>query len=243
MKIGACIWWRGAFAAAVGLVYAQPLFAQDVVAGWEGSAGRGYAFVSPSMTWIRVGQVSGILRGAASYLYYDLPDTGGKTTVSSPGQSIGLGLRYTAPGFTATIGPGYEVRQTRRRFAAGGYATEHERGLTLDGNVFVQATSRTAISLLGSYGKANQYYWVRGGIKQQIGGFEGDSAVTWHLGAELTSQGNQDVTARQLGGVLEAAFPRGQGSLQLHAGASRRENSDVSKASSPYFGLGFYRGF
>ena len=235
--------WRAACAAAVVLCYVPGACAQEVVGGWEGSAGRGYAFVAPSMTLHRSDPFSWILRGAVSYLYYDLPAPGGATEVRSPGQSVGIALRYTGPGVTATLGPGYEVRQTRRSLASGNVTTEHQRGLTLDGNVFVQVTPRTVISVLGSYGKANDYHWVRVGAKQQIGGSAGGDSTGWHVGIEGTDQGNEDVKSRQIGAVLEAAFPRTRSSLQLRAGGSRRENPDGSKESSPYFGVGYYQGF
>jgi hypothetical protein len=234
--------WLAAFAAIAGLAYAPASIGHEIVAGWEGSAGRGYTFVAPALTLHQGDQFSWILRGSLSYLYYDFPEAGGDTRVRSPGQSLGLALRYAAPSFTATLGPGYEMRQTRREPAAGAESEDNENGFTLEGNVFFQATPRTVVSLLASYGDANEYYWARGGVKQQIGG-SGTDAIAWHLGAELTSQGNEDVDTRQLGGVVEAAFPRAQASLQLRAGYSRQENPDSSRHSDPYFGVGLYRAF
>lgn len=236
-------WGLAAWTAVTALAYSPESVGQEVVTGWEGSSGRGYAFVAPSVALHRGDQISWILRGSVSYLYYDFPEAGGDTRVRSPGQSLGFAMRYSAPGVTVTVGPGYEARQTRRRFEGGGETTVQERGLTLEGNVFVQATPRTVISLLGSYGKANDYYWVRGGVKQQVSGFDGADATAWHVGAEFTDQGNQDVKSRQLGGVLEAAFPRSRASLQFRAGYSRRDNPDGSRESEPYVGVGFYRAF
>jgi hypothetical protein len=235
--------WLTACAAAAGLVYAPASVGHEVVAGWEGSAERGYTFVAPALTLHRSEQLSWILRGSLSYLYYDFPEAGGDTKVRSPGQSLGLALRYAAPSFTVTVGPGYEVRQTSRKPAAGGETEDNENGFTLEGNVFIQAAPRTVVSLLASYGDANEYYWARGGVKQQVGGAAGSDAIVWHLGAELTGQGNDDVESRQLGGVVEAAFPRTQASLQLRAGYSRQENPDASRQSDPYFGVGLYRAF
>jgi hypothetical protein len=106
--------WLAAFAATAGMVHAPASTGHEVVAGWEGSAGRGYTFVAPSLTLHRGERLSWILRGSLSYLYYDFPEAGGDTEVRSPGQSLGLAFRYAAPRFTATVGPGYEVRQTRR---------------------------------------------------------------------------------------------------------------------------------
>jgi hypothetical protein len=234
--------WLAALAATAGLAYAPASMGHEVVAGWEGSAGRGYTFVAPALTLHHSEQLAWILRGSLSYLYYDFPEAGGNTKVRSPGESLGLALRYTAPSFTATLGPGYEVRQTRRKPAGGGEIEDDEYGVTIEGNAFIQVTPRTVVSLLASYGDANEYYWVRGGVKQQVGGTDAD-AIAWHVGAELTSQGNQDVESRQFGGVLEAAFVRAQASLALRAGYSRQENPDNSRQSDPYFGVGLYHAF
>lgn len=237
---GGCL--RAAAAATVALACSTAAFGADVVGGWEGSSGRGYTFVQPSVTLHTVDQLSWILRGSLSYLYYDFPDAGGTMTqVRSPGASIGIAMRYAAPGFTVTVGPGYEARQTRR-LAAGSETTVQERGLTLDGNVFAQVAPRTMVSLLASYGAANKYHWARAGVKQQISGFGAD-VTAWHVGGEATVQGNQDVKSRQLGGVIEAAFARGAGSLQLRAGYSHRTNPDGSNKSEPYLGIGAYRAF
>lgn len=152
-----------------------------------------------------------------------------------------MAMRYTTPDVTVTVGPGYEVRQTRR-LAAGSETTVHQRGVTLDGNIFAQVAPLTMASLLASYGAANKYHWVRAGVKRQVGGFASD-VTAWHLGGDVTLQGNQDVKSRQLGGVLEAAFARGAGSLQLRAGYSHRTNPDGSSKSEPYLGIVVYQAF
>ena len=228
--------------AALAMACSTAAVGADVVGGWEGSSGRGYAFVQPSVTLNTVDQLSWILRGSLSYLYYDFPEAGGVVTkIRSPGESIGIAMRYSAPGLTITGGPGYEVRQTRR-LKTGAETAVQERGLTLDGNVFAQVTPRTMVSLLASYGAANKYHWVRSGVKQQVSGF-GTDVTAWHVGGDATIQGNQDVKSRQLGGVIEAAFPNGAGSLQLRAGYSHRTNPNGSSKSEPYLGIGAYRSF
>jgi hypothetical protein len=225
------------------LLHSTVSVGQEVVAGWEGASSRGYAFVSPAITFQRGESISWVLRAAASYLYYDFPEGGGKTDVRSPGESLGVALRYSAPGISATIGPGYEVRQTRRRFASGAETKTNEHGVIVQGDIFVQATPRTILSAIVSYGDANRYYWARGGVKQQITNFDNQNATTLHVGAEITGQGNNDSKSAQLGGLFEIAFPRSQGSLQFRSGYSRIENSDGSRESRPYFGVGLYRAF
>lgn len=217
--------------------------AQEIVTGWEGSSSRGYAFVSPSAAFATSGQFSWIVRGAVSYLYYDFPDEGGKTRVRSPGESLGVGLRYSTPQLSVTIGPGYEVRQTTRDFASGSERRDNESGVVVQGDVFYQATPLTNVSLIASYGAANDYVWVRAGGKRQISNFDNRDATTLHAGVEITGQGNKDGRSTQVGGLFEVAYPSAKASLQFRAGYSRLTNPDDSHESKPYFGVGFYRAF
>ena len=92
------------------LIYSQNSTAQEVVMGWEGSSSGGYAFLSPMTTLQRGEKVSLILRGAASYLYYDSRDVTGITKVRSPGESLGFAVRFSGPHLSGTFGPGYEIR-------------------------------------------------------------------------------------------------------------------------------------
>ncbi len=220
--------------------YSQRLTAQELVMGWEGSSARGYGFLSPMMTMHRGEQISWILRAAASYLYYDSRDATGTTEVRSPGESLGIAVRYAGPKLTFTFGPGYEIRQTRRRPAGGVETNENEHGATFQGDILIQAAPFTTVSLLGSYGQANKYYWVRGGIRQQISNLDQQGDTTLRAGIETTRQGNDDLTSSQVGGVFEIAYPGSGASLQLRCGYLRREDADGTRDSGVYFGVGSY---
>lgn len=215
----------------------------EFVGGWEGSSSRGYAFASPVFSVPSDGRWSWIARASVSYLYYEFPEAGATTRVRSPGQSLGVGLRYSGPRLTAAFGPGYEVRQTTRSSTAFGEVKETERGMTAQGEMFFQATPRTNLSALLSYGKANEYFWSRVGLKRQLTNFDSSGPTSLHLGIELTTQGNDDGDSDQVGGVFEVAFPRSQASLQFRSGYQRITNPDGSEESNPYFGVGLYRGF
>jgi hypothetical protein len=225
------------------ILHAPASHGQEVVGGWEGTSSRGYAFVSPAATVQRSGEFSWIVQGAVSYLYYDLPESGGTTHLRSPGESLGAAFRYSAPRITASVGAGYEVRQTTRHYASGDESRQTEHGLTFQGNVFYQVTPLTTLSGLASYGAANHYVWTRAGIKRQVSNFDNREATTLNVGAELTEQGNSDGRTTQLGGLFEVAFPHDHGSLQFRAGYSRLRNPDGSRDSKPYFGIGAYRAF
>ena len=231
--------------ACIGAWLAVPGVAQagtELIAGWEGSESRGYAFVSPVFNFRSDGEWSWVARGSVSHLHYDFTEAGDSIRVRSPGQAVGVGLRYAGPRLSATFGPGYEIRQTTRR-SSSGETKETERGATVQAELFYQATPRTNLSFLAAYGDANEYFWTRAGLKRQLTNLDYSGNTALHLGIELTSQGNDDGDANQIGGVFEVAFPKSRASLQFRVGYSRISNPDSSEQSDPYFGLGFYRGF
>lgn len=230
-------------AALLALASIQTCAGQDVVAGWEGSNSRGYTFVSPAASFPANDRWSWVLRGTLSYLYYDFAEDGGRTHVRSPGEALGVGLRYSVPGLTATIMPGYEVRQTRRALAAGGDTRQTETGVTIQGDVFYQATPLVSVTGIISYSDANRYTWGRAGIKRQISNFDNRAGSTYSVGAEVTGQGNSDGRSAELGGLFEIAYPASHASLQFRAGYSQLRNPDGSHESSPYFGVGYYQAF
>ena len=217
--------------------------ATEVVAGFEGSSTRGYAFVSPAYAVPANQGMAWVVRGALSYLYYDFRDDGGRTKVRSPGESLAVLFRYSSPQLTADIGPGYEVRQTRRDLASGGHTNVNEHGVTIAGDVFYQVTPLTNLNLIATYGDANHYTWVRGGVKRQITNVDGRDATSMYVGAEVTGQGNSDGHTAEVGGLFEVAFPQERASLQLRAGYSRLRNPDGTHESHPYFGIGYYQAF
>ena len=215
--------------------------ADELVAGWEGGDSRGYVFASPTMSFAAKDAYSWVLRGTLSYLYYDVTETAGTTHVRSPGEAVAFGLRYSAPNITATIAPGYEIRQTRRHPASGGEENDNESGVVVQGDVFYQATPLVNVSGIVSYSGANDYVWARAGIKRQVTNLGAGNAATMHVGMEVTGQGNRDGHTAQFGGLFEFVYPAFHASLQLRAGYSRLRNPDGSHESMPYFGVGFYR--
>lgn len=227
------------------MLAAVPLAQADseLSAGWEGASSRGYAFVAPTVSFAASESWSWIARASLSYLYYEFPEAGGVTRVNSPGEAIAVGLRYAGPQLTLSFSPGYEIRQTTRRLAGDGKIDEDENGFTVQGSAFFQATPRTQLSAIASYGDANEYFWGRIGAKRQLTNFDFSRPVALHAGVELTAEGNDDSDAKQLGGMFEFAFPQARASLQFRAGRSDIEYSDGSDESRNSFGVSFYHGF
>lgn len=211
-------------------------------AGWEGGSSRGYGFVAPTVSFGKSNAWAWTASASLSYLYYEFADAGGVTRVNSPGEAVAVGLRYTGPRLTLAFGPGYEIRQTTRRVGGGDKVDDDESGFIVNGSAFFQATPRTQLSAILGYGDANEYFWSRIGVKRQLTNFDYSGAVALHGGVELTTQGNADSEANQIGGLVEAALPRSRASLQLRAGVSR-DSSDGNDETHGYLGVGFYRGF
>ncbi|HUO85412.1 MAG TPA: cellulose biosynthesis protein BcsS [Thermoanaerobaculia bacterium] len=223
---------------------ATALPAQELILGWEGEESRGYGFVMPVFRFGPDGPGSSIvLRPAASYLYYSLPEPGGETDVTSPGAAIGIAYRWSGPRATFTIGPGYEFRSTKRRFASGAETEEDETGINVQGDLFFNITPLTNLNLIASYGDANEYVWVRGGIKRQITNTDFSGPRSLIVGLEATRQGNDEIETNQIGALLEFGFPRARGSLQFRGGLSDTEFAGGASDTGPYFGIGFYKAF
>jgi hypothetical protein len=222
---------------------ARPGLGQELIGGWEGDASRGYAFGSPVFSIGVGGHSAFVLRGTGSYLYYRFPDATGSTDVTSPGAGAALGYRVRAQRLSTTLAAGYEVRWTTRRPSVGPLLRLTERGITAQGELFLQATSLTNINAIVSYGDANRYVWARGGVKQQVTNTRFQGPVALAVGLEGTAQGNRDARAYQGGGLVAFEFLRAHASLQTRAGYTRLEYPDGSVESRPYLGLGLYRAF
>lgn len=220
-----------------------PAAAQEIVGGWEGETKRGYGFFSPVFSWKMTDRSFFVLRGSGSYLYYRTPEVGGDTEVRSPGAALGVALRFRTPRVSLTIGPGYETRWTRRELAGGQTVRVTEHGVTAQGDIFFRATPLTNLNLIASYGDANEYVWVRGGLKRQISNKDFSGPVSLIIGVEGTGQGNDELRVYQAGGLFELGLPRTRGSLQFRGGFSRERFPNGTMNSRPYVGVGCYFGF
>lgn len=212
---------------------------QDIVTGWEGDTTRGYAFVAPTAAFTLSPSQSLLVRGSASYLYY-ASRLGGPTDVNAPGGAAMLGYRITTAQVNAAVVGGFELRRIFRATSVAAPA-DWEHGLSLSGELFVNASRLTRLSALGNYGQAARYSWMRTGIQKQLSNrdFSGPRAVS--LGAEFTAQGNQDVRGYQIGGVFEISWMAARSALQIRAGHSQSTFSRGGHERRGYLGIGLYR--
>jgi hypothetical protein len=216
---------------------------QELVAGWEGGPSNGYAFISPIFTVPNSKKNMFLVRPTLSDLYYNFRDVGGFTDVTSPGAAIQIGYRLQTRHLTFTIGPGYEVRWDRRRFASGQTLNTTQTGATVEGDAFFQASSLTNLNIISSFETANHYFWTRAGFKHQVTDTDFIKSIALSIGPELTGQGNHDAHQVEAGGMLEFGLLRADASLQFRAGYARLWFVDGSTDSRPYLGVGFYHRF
>ncbi len=216
---------------------------QELIAGWEGSALGGYTFAS---TLVSVGLGAHhalVFGGNGSYLYYNFPDSGGSTEVASPGASAVLGYRLHSERLSATLIAAYEQRRTLERPAGLPSARYTQRGVAVEGELWLQATPLTTVDAILSYSGANHYLWSRAGLHRQLTNTRLRRPVALGIGVEGTAQGDRDVRASEAGVVISLDFVHSDGSLQVHAGYGRWRYSDQTFASKPYWGVGLYRAF
>lgn len=222
--------------------------------GWEGYGQRGYGMVSPSYSFdlnphpsnsnvVQGTNYSFLVVGAASYLYYATPQTGGLTKVTSPGVSFGGALRLQTHKLTLTFGPSYEVRWTQDKPATGQVTHTLQQGVVTQGNAYFQATPLTNLNGILSYDTANQYLWSRVGAVRQVTDTHFTGAKALSVGAEFTAQGNNQIRVYEGGGLFEITFLHAHASLQFRGGYSREQYPDNSTETVPYAGAGLYFDF
>ncbi len=218
-------------------------FGQELIMGWEGGPSNGYGFAMPVFRLPKDGANSLVIRPSGSFLYYNFPEAGGFTAVSSPGAAFGLAYRLHTQKVTFTIGPGIETRWDHRSRADGTQTDKTQAGVTAQGDVFLQPSPLTSVTVIGSYGHANRYAWSRAGFTRQVTNREFKRSSALQLGAEVTGQGNRDVRQIQAGSVLGVAFLHAHSSLQFRSGYARLRFADSSIETRPYFGVGLYKAF
>jgi hypothetical protein len=228
--------------------------AQELVAGWEGYGQRGYGMISPSYSF-NLNPHSGVqgvfngpsysflVRGSASYLYYQTSNTSGITQVTSPGVSWGGALRLQTRRLSLTFGPSYEVRWTQDKLPTAQVTHTLEHGIMAQGDAYFQATPLTNVNGIISYENSNGYLWSRFGVVRQVTNPHFTAPHALSIGAEFTAQGNNQILVYEGGGLFEIAFLREHVSLSFRGGYSRAQYPDNTVQTAPYLGVGLYFDF
>lgn len=218
--------------------------AQEVVGGWEGNGTSGYAFARPIVSLTPGARRELIVWTTGSYLYYRFPDTSGFTRVSSPGVAASLGYRVNGPRATVTLGVGYEIRHTRETPGPALPSSAYgEHGVALEGELSLEASPRTEVTALATWGGSDRYGWARAGVARRLTRPGGTRGVALSLGGEATVQGNSDVREWQAGSLFTAELMPADASLELRLGVTRTHSADAPGETHPYFGITLYRSF
>lgn len=236
------------------ILFPKIVSAQELVTGWEGYGQRGYGMVQPSYGFnlnspsavqgvVSTPAYSILLRGSASYLYYQTSDVSGVTQVRSPGISWGTALRLQTRRLTLTFGPSYEVRWTQDKLPSGQITHTLEHGIMGQGDAYFQATPLTNVNGIVSYEDSNGYVWSRFGVVHQVTNPHFTTPHALSIGGEFTAQGNNQIVVYEGGGLFEIAFLHEHASLSFRGGYSREQYPDHTVQTAPYLGVGLYFDF
>jgi beta-lactamase superfamily II metal-dependent hydrolase len=195
---------------------------------WSAPGHAAFAAIVISSTAFLVYAARTAVLGSPAMSGYDVG--GGETVehVQSPGAALGHGFRVAASRVSFAVTPGLEARRTTR---------EEGPRATVQSELVIRPQTSTVVSVLGSYGRANRYSWLRGAVARRL---KQSSVIDISLGAEGTAQGNADFQTIQGGSVLQWLLHAPALSIQTRAGWSRHSDESVAH---PYFGVGLYRRF
>lgn len=215
----------------------------EVVAGWEGTDSNDYAFVAPVFSMPASDGMDILLKPTVAYLRYQTRDATGTTSVSSPGGSLGLGLRLHGKEVTFELMPALEYIHEKRSLPGGSTTSKDKWGAAIAGNMFVQASKSLTLSALANYSQTSHYFWSRAGAKLRLTNRDYSKSVGLGFGPEFTYQTGNGTNQYGVGAMGEIAFDKSALSLQFRAGYSQADYSDGSNNKSPYFGVGLYHHF
>ncbi len=213
--------------------------------GWEAdSHSNGYAFTALGYTQPVTPGVALTMRVSAGYLYYQFPENGGVTKVTSPTFALLAGPQFSGQRVSLTLTAGAETSTiTRENAAATGQTktTEHQVSAVLNGTFWAQLSQRWDFLYIANYEDANKYTWMRGTTKYRV--TEQDRPVSFSVGPEVTAQGNADIKSLQGGGMLEVYFRPASLSLDVRGGYKSSTFPQGPSQTGPYWGAGFYTQF
>lgn len=209
------------------LLFAAPLSAADWTIGYEGSDDWAHGFLTISQPVSTLGDGQLIAWGTASYIRYDVIDGGARRDVSAPGVGAGVLWRWSSRRTSFALGPGYEFRWISRE----GFEQRTEHGLTLRADGHTWLTQSLIFTANATYYDAIEWTAVRSSLEYALG----DSG--FRIGPETAHQGNDDISVREVGGILR--YPvSDRASAWVRAGTARTELSGGMPQDDPYFSAG-----
>ncbi|MBW3564034.1 MAG: hypothetical protein KY459_04860 [Acidobacteria bacterium] len=209
------------------LLTAGPLSAADWTIGYEGSDQWAHGFLTVSQPVSRLGEGDLIAWGTASYIRYDVIDGGARRNVSAPGVGAGVLWRWSSRRSLFALGPGYEFRWINRE----GFERRTEHGLTLRADGHHWFGESLILTANTTYYDAIEWTAARSSLEYALG------ENSFRIGPEIAYQGNDDISVREIGGILR--YPvSDQTSAWVRGGTARTELSDGTRRDDPYFSAG-----
>jgi hypothetical protein len=221
----------------------------ELIGGWEGdSHDVNYSFLGPGYSRPINEKLAFTARITGRYLSYSFPSSaGGETKVHSPGFSPAVGLRF-GRGTTFKITAGYATKREHREvFDRNGRTISDVRrwrsGLGLGADLYWNLTKRDNIHAIAHFSTDDDYVWSRAGYKHQMTNHDWRDKVTFYLGAEGITQGNDDIWSTQIGGLGEVLFVPARLSLMFRSGYKHSSFDVGEDKTGPYFAVGLYKRF
>lgn len=219
---------------------------------WTASGGfeadthdTGYGFFGPQYRKPLRPNVSFVTGANVNYLYYEYPSAaGGHTNVRSPGVNLLGGMRFGGRNyFQLAAGPGFKRRHVETVDEVGNVmrsSTQTKVGLHLVGIGSVDPTSHNNLYGQVAYGAEDQYIWSRAAFKEQITNRSWNGQFAHFIGAEVISQGNDDVRSFQFGPFVEFAHVPSNVSVALRGGYKRTMYDFGPDKTGPWFAIGIW---
>jgi hypothetical protein len=226
----------------------RPLPRWDVSGGYENdSMDTSYGYFGPSYHRPLSDSVSLRLSLRANHLHYEFDNgIGGRTEVSGPGLSPGVGLRFGRRNWVQGS-VGLSIRDEERVITGrnGFVSTEKDTrtGLSLGADAWWNTSRRSNIHAMLHYGAVSNYTWGRVAGRHQVTNFSWRAPVTFYLGAEVVGQGNEDIRSWQVGPTLEMALGRSGFSLTARGGYKHSSFDEGEDQTGHYLGVGLWKRF
>lgn len=218
---------RRSLIAVLALLVTVPLSAADWTIGYEGNDDWAHGFLTISQPVSSLGKGRLVAWGTASYIRYDVIDGGARRDVSAPGVGAGVLWQWASRRTSFALGPGYEFRWINRD----GFDQRTEHGLMLraDGHHWLAESLVSTVNV--TYYDAIEWTAVRSSLEYALGGHG------FRIGPETAYQGNNDISVREVGGILRYPI-NDRTSAWVRGGTARTELNNGTQRDEPYFSAG-----
>lgn len=218
----------------------------EVIGGLEfGTDGTLYGFFGPQWNRRLNENVRLTARAYANWLQYEFEENGGTTSVSGPGISTQVGLKFGDRNtFKVGAGPSFKWRGETFTDASGNETeidTDMEVGFSVGADAYLNPTDRDNVHGIVNYDTVDDYLWSRLAYKRQITNLDWRDTWAHFVGVEGILQGNDDIRTTMLGGLVEFAHGASRTAVMLRGGFKKSTFDTADDRTGPYFGINVYK--